>query len=140
MVYFQKLKVLILVAWPNCCLNDCIVDFPLPLLQLHLALKLIPNTNNCVMLLSFLALLCFVVLHVFKEYSYTPSNTPAWTCRCDIVTVLPYFPIPVEVKQEEESFTGLAFNPLHGSSFSTNKSLVCPSTANTRNCISAMHM
>lgn len=79
MMYLQKLKVLILVAWPNCCLNDCIVNFPLPLLQLHLALKLIPNTNNCVILLSFLALLCFallccapcvqgVQLH-FKQYS-----------------------------------------------------------------------
>lgn len=68
MMYLQKLKVLILVAWPNCCLNDYIVDFPSPLVQLHLALKFIPSLNNCVMLLSFVkyCIALLIVLHVFK--------------------------------------------------------------------------
>lgn len=68
MMYLQKLKVLIPVTWPNCCLNDCIVDFPSPLVQLYLALKFIPSLNNCVMLLSFLkyCIVFLIVLHVFK--------------------------------------------------------------------------
>lgn len=68
MMYLQKLKVLILVAWPNCCLNDCIVDFPSPLVQLHLALKFIPSLNNCVTLLSFVkyCIALLVVLRVFR--------------------------------------------------------------------------
>lgn len=64
MMYLQKLKVLILVAWPNCCLNHGIVDFPSSLERLHLTMKFIPSLHICATLPSFVKY-C-VALHVFE--------------------------------------------------------------------------